>query len=113
MWFCHARNIIRGDDINHVDTTTRCVSYECIMKTASDIINVLGGNAKVADFLGVGASTVSEMKRRDSIPVEYFPAIIKAAERAGNKTLTLEKLVRIMASAKKRASKAAEMERAS
>jgi DNA-binding transcriptional regulator YdaS (Cro superfamily) len=81
------------------------------MKTARDIINVLGGNAKVADFLGVGPSTVSEMKRRDSIPVEYFPAIMKAAEKSGVKALTLEKLVRIMASPKKKRD-AAERERA-
>jgi hypothetical protein len=70
---------------------------DTVMQTASDIINVLGGNAKVADFLGVGPSTVSEMKRRNSIPVEYFPKLVKVAEREGVKALTLEKLVRIMA----------------
>jgi DNA-binding transcriptional regulator YdaS (Cro superfamily) len=82
------------------------------MQTASDIINVLGGNARVADHLGVGPSTVSEMKRRNSIPVEYFPALVRVAEREGVKSLTLEKLVKVMANAKRVPKRRAEQENA-
>lgn len=36
----------------------------------------LGGGSAVARILGVGASTASEMKRRGSIPIEHWPALI-------------------------------------
>ncbi|MGJ7039174.1 DNA-binding transcriptional regulator YdaS (Cro superfamily) [Shinella sp. BE166] len=71
------------------------------MKTVDDIISKLGGNTAVARILGVGPSTISEMKRRDSIPVEHWPAFIKAAQSAG-KDLTLERMVSITKAAKKR-----------
>ena len=71
------------------------------MKTVDDIIMKLGGNSAVARILGVGPSTISEMKRRDSIPVEHWPAFIKAAQAIG-KDLTFERMVSIAKAAKRR-----------
>lgn len=38
----------------------------------------LGGASSVARILGVGQSTASEMKRRRSIPIEHWPALIQS-----------------------------------
>jgi hypothetical protein len=69
------------------------------MKTVSDIFEVFGGNAAVARILGVGASTASEMKRRESIPVEYWPALVAEAKTLGRDDVTLEQFVIVMADA--------------
>lgn len=47
--------------------------------TVPEIIDQLGGIGPVATLLGKGYSTVSEMKRRGTIPVEYWPALIEQA----------------------------------
>jgi len=49
------------------------------MKTVADIIDALGGNAAVARFLDVPPSTISEIKRRNSLPSKYFRPIITLA----------------------------------
>ncbi|MDF3062409.1 MAG: hypothetical protein K0S06_2518 [Microvirga sp.] len=53
------------------------------MTTVSDIFSALGGPTAVARFLGVRPSTASEMKRRGSIPAEYWRDLVRAAERNG------------------------------
>lgn len=50
------------------------------MRTVSDIIDGLGGNTAVARIIGKGPSTVSEMKRRGAVPVEYWPVLVAAAQ---------------------------------
>lgn len=52
------------------------------MSTISKIIDDLGGNAIVATKLGVGASTISECKRRNSLPVKYWPGLLRIAAEA-------------------------------
>lgn len=42
------------------------------------LFQALGGVTAVADVLGVGQSTASEMRRRKSIPVRYWPALLDA-----------------------------------
>lgn len=69
------------------------------MQNVGDIFELFGGNAAVARVLNVGPSTASEMKRRESIPVEYWPALIDEARRLGNEQLTLETIAIIMAEA--------------
>lgn len=69
------------------------------MNTISDIFDVFGGNAAVARILGVGASTASEMKRRESIPVEYWPALVDEARKIGREDFTLERIAIVMAEA--------------
>jgi len=84
-----------------------------IMNTITNIIDVFDifkSNVKMADALGVGASTVSEMKRRKSIPVEYWPVLVEAAKHVeDDNDLTLEKLAIVSAEAarEKRLSKEA------
>lgn len=80
------------------------------MQTVNDIFHVFGGNAAVAKVLGVGASTASEMKRRESIPVEYWPALVDEARRIGRPEVTLESIALVMAEAgvRKRAAKQTE-----
>jgi hypothetical protein len=52
-------------------------------ETVAEIFDALDGPANVARALGVGQSTASEMKRRRSIPVGHWPALMAAAARRG------------------------------
>lgn len=49
------------------------------MKNVGDIFSDLGGLSAVGRIIGKGPSTVSEMKRRNSVSVEYWPTLIAAA----------------------------------
>lgn len=53
------------------------------MQTVSDLIEALGGNSAFGRIIGKRPSTASEMKRRGSIPVEYWPAVTAAARGVG------------------------------
>lgn len=72
-------------------------------RNIDDMSGVFGlfKNTQLAAALNVGASTVSEMKRRNNIPPQYWPALIDAAKGEGV-SLTLEKMVEL---AKRRAEK--------
>jgi hypothetical protein len=50
------------------------------MKSVSDIFSAFGGPSAVARVLRVKPSTASEMKRRGSIPAEYWRDLVDAAE---------------------------------
>lgn len=67
------------------------------MHTIGDLIDTFGGSTKFAVVIGKNPSTASEMKRRNSVPVEYWPTVIKAAKAQGVKGVTLEKLVELHA----------------
>jgi hypothetical protein len=69
-------------DRNNVDIKTRIV-FLANMRTVSDIIEALGGSASIARELGLKASAVSEMKRRQSIPVKYWPGLIRLSQGRG------------------------------
>jgi hypothetical protein len=58
------------------------------MQSVTTIFEALGGPTKMARVLDVGISTASEMKRRKSIPVKYWPKLVEAG--AG---ITYEQLV--------------------
>jgi hypothetical protein len=51
------------------------------MNSVTDIFAAFGGPASLARVLGVRPSTASEMKRRGSIPSEYWRELIVAAKR--------------------------------
>ncbi|PCI04614.1 MAG: hypothetical protein COB78_09995 [Hyphomicrobiales bacterium] len=53
------------------------------MENISDVFEAFGGPAQFARSLGIKGSTASEMKRRASIPVEYWPSLVKAGQAAG------------------------------
>ena len=62
------------------------------MRSVANIIDAFGGNSGFAAVIGKGPSTASEMRRRKSIPVDYWPTLI--ARSAGwEKPLTYEELV--------------------
>lgn len=65
------------------------------MKTVSDLIDSFGGNTRFGAVIGKAASTASEMKRRGSIPVEYWPAVVREARRLGIPGVTNDKLVEL------------------
>lgn len=58
------------------------------------IFEDLGGTSAVAKMIGVGQSTASEMKRRKSIPVEYWPAIV-SSEKAEEHSITYDRMVAV------------------
>jgi hypothetical protein len=63
------------------------------MQTISDIFDAFGGPSAVSRALGVNPSTASEMKRRRSIPVAYWPRLIEAAHERNIDGITYEVLV--------------------
>jgi len=65
------------------------------MNSVANLIDSFGGNSRFAEIIGKGPSTVSEMKRRRSIPVDYWPAIIAAAPGHGVEGLDSEFLMKI------------------
>ncbi|WP_428829433.1 carph-isopro domain-containing protein [Aureimonas altamirensis] len=65
------------------------------MNHVSDIIDLLGGNAAVSRELGVKPSTVSEMKRRNSIPPKYWAGLLRVAAQSGRQDITADQLVHI------------------
>lgn len=77
------------------------------MKRVSDIFDAFGGPARFARCLDIGNSTASEMKRRRSIPVEYWPNLIRQALAEGI-DLTNDDLVRIHVDERKTHAEAAQ-----
>jgi hypothetical protein len=65
------------------------------MCSIADMIEKFGGNTSFAEVLGKRPSTVSEMKRRGSVPVEYWPRIVAAAQQLGMQGLSYEALVQM------------------
>ena len=54
-----------------------------MMNTVEDIFLNLGGTGAVARIIGVKHSAASEMRRRSSIPVKYWPALVDGAKATG------------------------------
>lgn len=49
------------------------------MDTVSDIIDAFGGNSAMGRVIGTNPSTVSEMRRRGTIGVAYWPDLVRGA----------------------------------
>ena len=56
---------------------------ESAMTDIHKIFDKLDGPGKVAELLGVKPSAASEMKRRKSVPVKYWPKLVIACNEAG------------------------------
>ena len=69
------------------------------MTSVPDIFAQIGTVAKVAQILGVQHSTASEMKRRGSIPVRYWPALVDGCKGEGITGIDFDLLVRVHADA--------------
>ncbi|OAH18023.1 hypothetical protein AX289_29965 [Methylorubrum populi] len=78
------------------------------METVADIFAALGGPSAVARILGVRQSTASEMKRRNSIPPEYWVRLVGAAQAQGVDGLSFERLAIVHAEARSKATPAPE-----
>lgn len=50
------------------------------MQNVDDIFSALGGSGAVAKIIDVKPSAASEMRRRQSIPVRYWPRLIAGAQ---------------------------------
>jgi hypothetical protein len=64
------------------------------MNTVHDIFDTFGGTGAVARIINVKHSAASEMRRRQSIPVKYWPSLIEQA-RATGVALDSDALVRV------------------
>lgn len=53
------------------------------MKTINELYEKLGGSGAVAKAIHVKPSAASEMRRRKSIPVKYWPCLIEQAAASG------------------------------
>lgn len=49
-----------------------------MLRSAEQVIDALGDTAGVAGLLGLGLSVVSNWKKRQAIPPEYFVALSEA-----------------------------------
>ena len=59
-----------------------CVKFTA-MRNVPSLFDAVGGPGKVAELLGVKPSAASEMKRRKSIPVRYWPRLVDGCRDAG------------------------------
>ncbi|MBO6858341.1 carph-isopro domain-containing protein [Roseibium sp.] len=65
-------------------------------QTVADVVEVLGGAAHISRELDLkGPSTVSEMKRRNSIPVRLWPSFIDLAKAQGVDGLDSDVLMKV------------------
>lgn len=65
------------------------------MDTVEAVFKKFGGPAAFSRAIGIKPSAASEMKRRASIPVEYWQKLVAAAKERGVHELTYEKLVKL------------------
>lgn len=67
------------------------------MNTVEDVFQRFGKTSAFADALGLKLSAASEMRRRASIPVRYWPKLVEAARERGFEEITNDTLVSIHA----------------
>lgn len=67
------------------------------MDTVSDVFTRFEKTSAFADALGLKLSAASEMRRRKSIPVRYWPRLVEAAQERGFNEITYERLVEMHA----------------
>jgi hypothetical protein len=77
------------------------------MESFSSLIDCLGGAAVVAKFAGGKPGTFQQMKARNSVPTEYWPALIALAQERGVAGITHEYLTELSIRAKQARRRAA------
>lgn len=65
------------------------------MNTVEDVFVKFEGTSALAGALGLNLSTASEMRRRSSIPVRYWPKLVDAARQRGLNEISYDRLVAI------------------
>ena len=63
------------------------------MNTVADVFAGFEGTGAFAAALGLNLSTASEMRRRASIPVRYWPRLVEAARERGIADVNYDTLV--------------------
>jgi len=71
------------------------------MNTVEDVFLAFDGTRNFADALKLGLSTASEMRRRGSIPVRYWPRLVDEAEKRSISSITYDRLVAIHSETRK------------
>ncbi len=72
------------------------------MNNVEDIFIAFQGTSAVAAAVGLNLSTASEMRRRGSIPVRYWPRLVDAAQKRNLKSVSYDLLVAIHAVSRKK-----------
>lgn len=67
------------------------------MEDIASLFETVGGSGQMAALLGVKPSAASEMKRRGSIPVKYWPQLVSGFRDRGIEGLDYDALVKIHA----------------
>ena len=67
------------------------------MKDIEAIFDAIGGSGKMAEALGIKPSAASEMKRRGSIPVRYWPKLIAICQNRSIPGVSYESLAKLAA----------------
>lgn len=63
------------------------------MKSVPTLFDEIGGTGKVAELLAIKPSAASEMKRRESIPVRYWPRLVDVCRDLGIRGVNYDVLV--------------------
>ncbi|QUS40596.1 hypothetical protein RPMA_18440 [Tardiphaga alba] len=63
------------------------------MNTIDEVFAAFSGTSAFAAALGLNLSTASEMRRRSSIPVRYWPKLVDAARERAIDGITFDTLV--------------------
>jgi hypothetical protein len=71
--------------------------YVAGMNTVEDVFTKFEKTSAFAGALGLKLSAASEMRRRKSIPVRYWPRLVDAARDRGFAEITYDNLVSIHA----------------
>lgn len=61
-----------------------------VMETASQIVDALGGTARVSAACQTTESAVSNWRARNRIPADRWPAVLRLAASVGNADITLD-----------------------
>lgn len=67
------------------------------MRTVDDVFEAFGGPAAVGKAIGKSTEHAAAMRRRGSIPVDYWLDLIAAADKAGIEGVNTEALTRMHA----------------
>ena len=73
------------------------------MITFAELIDRCGGPIRVAEAFGIRDSHARVMKTRNSVPVDYWPQLIRLAGEAGISGVTFEALYEMRSSTLERA----------
>lgn len=63
------------------------------MNTIDEVFAGFSGTSAFAAAMGLNLSTASEMRRRSSIPVRYWPKLVEAARERGIEGISFDSLV--------------------